>query len=492
MSRFRLNDPGRVSPSRKFLSHHRGLLKILKSNQEIIIGSLLLATLALILANHFFVRTLTFDHANLSRVSSFNDSNEGGNSKTSVEIDEDVFKMNYDIDSQGHPTPYANFQFLLEEEAEDDLYKDLSWIDYFDIELRCDKPRGEQYLFIVRSFEPNVSKHDDANSTKFNESLVHATNEMSVVRVSQDEFLVPTWWKKRYNVQREDGHTSFKMTQSLELSTQGDVGSGVLEVRSIKCSGNWINTATLNQTLLWLWMAGTLIASLWRMLGLKRKLNEKTASALELLHHNNLLISESATYHELARRDPLTGLLNRYGLEGSFEKLTAATGGFSYTMILFDLDNFKNINDKHGHCYGDRVLFDIARIVKSKIGKSDIVARWGGDEFLIVLFDQNLNQAMESTEEIRQAVLISDLDYTLSFGISKSSSQDSFEETFSKADTALYDSKEKGRNTTNVFKHPREHVEVPAEVSGDVEDVEIPVVILPTLDSPSAAFSIFE
>ena len=457
--------------------------------QELIIGGLLLATLAILVANQLIERTVTYDQRSVSEFSCVDDSVEGGHSKTSVDLTDGVFKMAYNVDPDSHANPFAKLKIEHRKRSDEDKYRDLSWVDSFELELRCSKPGGEHFLFIVRNFEAGVTQEKDFTSRKYNVSLINATNEMSVVKVKRDEFVVPTWWKILYEVKPESAYPSFKNTEWLELSTQGDVGSGSLEVKSIKCSGHWLNTETLNQTLLWLWLGGTLVGSLYRMLGLKKKLNEKTASAMELLEHNNLLMSESATYHELARRDPLTGLLNRYGLEGKFEELTAATGGFSYTMILFDLDNFKQINDTHGHCYGDRVLFNIARIANSKIGKSDIVARWGGDEFLIILFDQNLVEAAEFTEEIRQAVLSSDLQYTCSFGISKSEANIAFEETLRNADTALYESKEDGRNTTNVFRSRKQDAEVDSK---KMADDNVPVVILPTLEAPAVDFTIYE
>ena len=465
---------------------------MLKPTQEFIIGGLLLATLAVILANHFVPRTVAFDRHNIVEFFAADDRHVGGTSEASVEIGDGNFKMNYEVDAVSNPTPYAKVEIRLEDQNDQNLYRDLSWVDSFNIELRCSKPGGDHFLFTLRNFETEISKADDPLSLKYNESLIFASNEMSVVSVKRNDFLVPSWWKRQYDVKSEDGHTDFENVQWCEFITQGDAGSGALEVKSIKCSGHWINTAALNQTLLWLWMGGTLIGSLYRMFGLTKKLNEKTASAMELLKHNNLLMSESATYHELARRDPLTGLLNRYGMEGRFEQLAAATGGFSYTVILFDLDNFKQINDNHGHCYGDRVLFDVARIVNSKIGKSDIVARWGGDEFLIILVDRKPSEASEFTEEIRQAVRASDLSYTCSFGISKSVADATFEETFRNADTALYESKEDGRDTTNVFKNRKEDIEATSDVSSEEEDDSVPIVILPPVEPPLVGFSIYQ
>ncbi len=88
----------------------------------------------------------------------------------------------------------------------------------------------------------------------------------------------------------------------------------------------------------------------------------------------------------MARTDPLTGLLNRKGMEEHLEEYydRAVQGEAALTLLMIDLDNFKKVNDRHGHFVGDRVLRHFGKTVKNCLGEGDLVARWGGDEFLVV------------------------------------------------------------------------------------------------------------
>lgn len=461
-------------------------------NREFIIGGLLLATLALTLANRFIERSVELNVSNFREITCTDDRAEGGTSQAHARTSGEVFKFSYTANAEEYANPYATISI----HPNNDFETDLSWVEHFDIEIGSDKPDGELLLLHIRNFEPTISTKEDTTSRKYNEALLSVSNEIKKVRVKSDQFLVPTWWKQRYRVKGDAAYPSFKNVEWFEFSTHGDVGSGEFEIRSVKCSGNWINAAVLDKALLWTWLGGVLVGVVYRMIKLKRKLNEKTASAMELLQYNNLLIFESATYHELARRDPLTGLFNRYGLEGKFEELSVA-GGFAYALILFDLDNFKQVNDAYGHCYGDRVLFDVARTVKAKMGKSDIVARWGGDEFLLILNGRSLKEAKDFAEEIRQSVMNSDLEYTCSFGISKSEAGVSFESTLRQADGALYDSKNNGRNAINIYRKlgPERRKMIPVQnpaAASAKAPVEPAVVPLTSMETPTSEFSIYD
>lgn len=452
-----------------------------KYSREFIIGGLLLATLILTTCNNIVERKVAFTTKEITFVEPSNDQFLGGNSQSAGAIKQGKFEFRYDVDGQGYEYPFASV--LLNPDNETLI--DLSWAEHFDVRLRSSKPQGEDVWMYVRNYEPTVSNKDDNISRKFNEVLISAEHEMKTFTFDKDDFTVPAWWKTRFNVTGPAVYPSFENVEWFEFSTTGDAGKGFLEIESILCRGSWIQAADLNKILLWLWMGGALAGILYRMSHLKQRLNEKTASAMQLLQHNNLLMSKSATYRELARRDSLTGLFNRYGMEGQFEEMSGKDD-FTYSLILFDLDNFKQINDSFGHCYGDRVLFDVARIVKAKINAADAIARWGGDEFLVVLSKRDAKQAAEFAEEVRCSVLASDLQYTCSFGVSENNVDESFKDTLRLADAALYASKDDGRNTINVYQH--------CQVNDPQLEPQPPLALMPPLstDKPTGDFSVFD
>ena len=154
------------------------------------------------------------------------------------------------------------------------------------------------------------------------------------------------------------------------------------------------------------------------------------------------------------RRDPLTGLGNRRAVDHQLPALLreAAANGRPVTLAMLDLDRFKQINDVHGHLVGDRVLVDVAELLRACVRHGDLVARIGGEEFLAVLPDADGMRAREICERIRQHVASHDwttlapgLVVTLSVGLA---STPSYEQTAlaRRADRALYRAKALGRD----------------------------------------------
>jgi diguanylate cyclase (GGDEF)-like protein len=119
--------------------------------------------------------------------------------------------------------------------------------------------------------------------------------------------------------------------------------------------------------------------------------------------------------------------------------------------LIFDIDNFKNINDEYGHLSGDKILQEIVSTVKNTIRKSDVFSRWGGDEFLILLPNTVIDQASEMAERMRsniQKIKSGEVEnITCSFGLVYLKENESAEDVLKKADKLLYDAKGSGKNT---------------------------------------------
>ncbi|MFT3906454.1 MAG: GGDEF domain-containing protein [Steroidobacteraceae bacterium] len=156
-----------------------------------------------------------------------------------------------------------------------------------------------------------------------------------------------------------------------------------------------------------------------------------------------------------ARLDSLTGVANRAAFDERFAQELArqATGGGAVSMLLWDLDHFKSINDRHGHRVGDAVLREVARCFKRQLRVEDFVARIGGEEFATLLVGAPLEVAVARAEQLRAAVAALKLHVsgvpvhvTVSCGATELRAQDRAEEIFDRADAALYRAKEAGRN----------------------------------------------
>lgn len=159
----------------------------------------------------------------------------------------------------------------------------------------------------------------------------------------------------------------------------------------------------------------------------------------------------------LAITDSLTGLLNRQAFESSFQKMIAEAkrSGRPFSAILLDIDLFKHVNDTFGHLEGDRVLRTIAQLVSASTRETDVAARWGGEEFLIMLRDCPLEEATNVAEKLRREVSAHHFAFrqphapiTVSLGVAQYTRPESDADFFARVDKALYQAKEDGRNLT--------------------------------------------
>lgn len=155
---------------------------------------------------------------------------------------------------------------------------------------------------------------------------------------------------------------------------------------------------------------------------------------------------------ELAMTDQLTGLYNRhYLLDSATKKISAAKRhNIDLCLVVIDIDFFKSFNDKHGHAMGDLVLTKVAELLSSHVRNNDIVARFGGEEFVILYDYCPLAKAVEKTEVLRKALeqlKPEGLTVTASFGLAQFNPQDKdFDGLFIRADEGVYQAKGNGRN----------------------------------------------
>ena len=158
--------------------------------------------------------------------------------------------------------------------------------------------------------------------------------------------------------------------------------------------------------------------------------------------------------------DPLTGLYNRRGFDLKVRDFidNPTNKSKKVIVVMLDIDYFKGINDSYGHLFGDSVIKQISAILLEKTKPIDIVARFGGDEFVMVLLDTTIDVAFKLMENIRLTVksgkikrMVSNSDvtgFTISIGMVEATITDGINEVISKADKALYNSKNTGRNKT--------------------------------------------
>ena len=164
------------------------------------------------------------------------------------------------------------------------------------------------------------------------------------------------------------------------------------------------------------------------------------------------LESEKEKLRLLAMTDALTGASNRLKFNTMMEKFVDLAQRYKtpLSVIMFDVDNFKKVNDNYSHHAGDEVLKDLVTLIDENVRKADLFVRWGGDEFLIVLANSNSDNAVIVAEKFR--MIIQEHDFPLidkvscSFGVTSLAKDDTIPTLISRVDEALYKSKTAGRN----------------------------------------------
>lgn len=178
----------------------------------------------------------------------------------------------------------------------------------------------------------------------------------------------------------------------------------------------------------------------------------------DLARANRSLRANEERLRQLSITDPLTGLANRRHLMDYLEQAWQRSQRFAstFSVIMADIDFFKKINDQHGHEQGDVVLKAVSAQLRAMVRKIDLAARFGGEEFVIVLQEAPLKEAVEMAERLRQAVtelVFEPIPYGIScsYGVAQLGNGQTIEQLLKNADDALYQSKHSGRNRVTAW-----------------------------------------
>jgi diguanylate cyclase (GGDEF)-like protein/PAS domain S-box-containing protein len=177
-----------------------------------------------------------------------------------------------------------------------------------------------------------------------------------------------------------------------------------------------------------------------------KNINQAMKNKVDELH------SMTSSLEQQANMDKLTGIFNRDKFEEIFSMLIkdSAKRDRKLSLVLFDIDYFKSVNDTYGHQAGDTVLKELSDMIANNIKTSDFFARWGGEEFVILLPNTDLDGAYLFAEKLRKLVKTHHFDIvgkiTVSFGVGELNEYENKLTLFEKVDKALYQAKNKGRN----------------------------------------------
>jgi diguanylate cyclase (GGDEF)-like protein len=210
----------------------------------------------------------------------------------------------------------------------------------------------------------------------------------------------------------------------------------------------------MDEDILWSLVRSSHAAACSLLFTLTKRLRQADAVICKGVELENL-------FHHYGSVDALTGLHNRYWLDNALQRLyqRCILDGATFSLIMIDIDHFKQFNDRYGHLYGDRVLYSIGQTMMQNLRPSEVIARYGGDEFIIILANLDIQQAKEVADRIHTAVLeaaplIHDgheiFSRSISVGVAELKPGQSLEMLISDADSALYRAKNKGRNCVSL------------------------------------------
>jgi diguanylate cyclase (GGDEF)-like protein/PAS domain S-box-containing protein len=199
--------------------------------------------------------------------------------------------------------------------------------------------------------------------------------------------------------------------------------------------------------------SGHVIINIIRDITEYSQIRESLYRELESIKHaQKELLAKNMTLEKLASTDKLTGLWNRRYLENAAlcETQRASRYNLTLSLILFDIDYFKHYNDSFGHQIGDNLLIMVSNLIAQELRTNDIFARWGGDEFIILLPNTDALAAWQTAEKIRsitETYKAPPVDsVTLSMGVAEYITNETVSEWINRADDALYLAKRDGRN----------------------------------------------
>lgn len=221
-----------------------------------------------------------------------------------------------------------------------------------------------------------------------------------------------------------------KAIEKFRQSGEGSIVGKTVEMKTVHKKGHEIDVE--------LSLSVVKINGSWHAIGIIRDISERKK-------FEELLYLRSVT-------DPLTGIYNRRFFMDVLEKEVEMTkrNKKPFSLIMFDLDHFKNVNDYFGHAAGDMVLKRVAEIVKERIRKTDCFARWGGEEFIILLPETSLNNVSDIAEVLRLKISTAKFDdvgnVTASFGATDFKENDNIDTVLLRLDNMLYEAKNNGRN----------------------------------------------
>jgi diguanylate cyclase (GGDEF)-like protein len=371
-----------------------------------------------------------------------------GKSLSSIAIKDDKIILSCEIISSDYPWPFCELAFQLHDQksGKNKFGIDLSGFDTVSIHATYQNIAPHGVRFQLRSFNPVYSNLKDDSTLKYNAIEYFLYGDTEKVTIPLESLQVASWWIFEQKLPMEYASPEFENIMILEISTGNGIkpGNYTIELEKIVFHGKRFTTESVYFALIGLWICATLLLSFYHLRQGNLRLVKAHKKSAELTRLNKLLNVQSKKLKAKADRDPLTGALNRAGIKAVLiEDIPILS------IAFIDIDHFKAINDTFGHATGDDVLQEFCALLSRNSRDTDFLARWGGEEFLLICPNTTLTQIKSLADAVRKLIenhqWPHDIHLTASFGVAEKGKESSTD-FIARADKALYSAKAQGRN----------------------------------------------
>lgn len=420
-------------------------------NKARLIGLLLAITMVLLALQYWGPKKVVVIGRDAGfRVETIDDRGNQGNSIATLHHDQGNYYLDCEIIASAYAWPYCELSFILTDELTGKGI-DFSRFTHLEAHVRYTEPQEFGIRVQLINFNPAYSIPDVTTTQKYNAIELYHTHEVYPQKIVLNLMQVPTWWLNQEKIPPEYWGPEFSDVRGIQISTgeRAVPGKYRIEIGALAFHGKYISDNQLLLILVGLWSALGCFYFVENLRVTQRqlRLHQQRQQQLEAL--NRLLSHQQQRLEHQLTRDPLTGLLNREGLVPVFQEASDHPERVMSLMFI-DIDYFKQVNDSYGHVVGDEILQQFAQVLSGSTRACDHLARWGGEEFIIVCPDTTLDRAMAHAEKLRKHVEAypwpRDLRITASFGVAQKFSQESLTDFIERADKALYVAKAQGRN----------------------------------------------
>lgn len=341
----------------------------------------------------------------------------------------------------GFAWPYCELQIAMQRDL------DVRHFSRIRLWLSADGPTTDhgpaQVRVFLRNFDPAYVPAGAAATLadlKPHEVVFAPSAQPQPVELRLSQFMVSSWWSQNHPLPVPLMGPQMDRVRVFSLSTGGQVAPGVHVIRLERAElvGNWVPPETFRLGLVGLWMFSLLGYLAWDAWQARARLRRS--------------IYRSRKLEQQALTDPLTRIANRDGLQRALDLLVQVQGDLSFplSVVFVDADHFKQINDTQGHDVGDQVLVQLAQTLRANLPRDDLLARWGGEEFVIVMPQTPADEAVTVAERLRQVLARTawpaGLAVTASWGVAEATAPQELEAALRAADQAMYRAKHAGRD----------------------------------------------